>query len=70
MDFEEDRSEKPVGKPGEPETEPETTSSDSTARWQQSFIEHAEGAGSSRGLVIWLVVGLVLVIVLTFILAA
>jgi type II secretory pathway component PulL len=42
---------------------------DGTARWRESFIEHA-GSQTSNRRVIWLVVGLVLVILLTFILAA
>jgi hypothetical protein len=65
MDVEENSSDKPVGK----SQEQETIRLDGTARWQQSFIEHEESNRSSR-LVIWLVVGVVLVIVVTFVLAA
>lgn len=42
---------------------------DGTARWRESFIEHA-GTTASNRLVLWVVVGVVVVIVLTFVLAA
>jgi uncharacterized membrane protein YidH (DUF202 family) len=65
MDLDEGNSEQSAGKSGGQEAK----GLDGTAQWRESFIQHA-GPKTSNRLVIWLVVGLVLVIVLTFVLAA
>jgi hypothetical protein len=61
MDLDQDSSEQSGGQ--------EANGSGGTAQWRESFIEHSDSKTSNR-LVIWVVVGLVLAIVLTFVLAA
>jgi hypothetical protein len=65
MDLDEGSSEQSAGKSGGQEAK----GLKGTAQWRESFIEHASPKSSNR-LVLWLVVGLVLIIVLTFVLAA
>jgi hypothetical protein len=43
--------------------------SQGSARWRRSFVEHMDSTSTSR-LITWLAVGLAVVIVATFILAA
>jgi len=65
MELDEGSSEQSVDAPGVQDD----NDLEATSQWRESFIEHS-GSGTTSRRVTWVVVGLVFVIVLTFVLAA